>query len=258
MPEASPAAAPTRASRGQSAREQSARVAVELHCANGLPDDHWGFTQDVVAEVALENDGKRLASGRTERSGARGSTPVWSGTAGSCLVFELAAGESEDVVVDVSALEVVVDLWYVSLSGQEMHVATARCYVSDTADGLPRDVRLKINGFLEAQSRQTFFESLLCRYPDATAARDPADATAVRDPADATAVREAPPDDDPDAPQLTLSVHCDSANGLAVVAYAPPSNLLDTVVEDKSDATPLDGTFTYVEAARVVEAPRPS
>ena len=44
-------------------------------------------------------------------------------------------------------------------------------------------------------------------------------------------------------PQLTLSVHCDSALNPVAVAYAPPSSVCE--VDAPATATPSDGAFTY-------------
>ena len=198
--------------------EMSARLAVELHCAAGLPDA-GGMFSSIVAEIALETDGTRLAAGRLD---AR-STPVWAGLQGSCLVFELEA-PSDTAVVDVSTLEVVVDLWRVSATYDERLVATARCVAGHSADGLPRDVPLKT---ISNPPEGGLFESLFWRDPR----REPVPGVSLDDVLDGA------------CPQLTLSVHCDSALNPVAVAYAPPSSVCE--VDAPATATPSDGAFTY-------------
>mmetsp|Transcript_2997 Transcript_2997/g.10631 ORF Transcript_2997/g.10631 Transcript_2997/m.10631 type:complete len:218 (-) Transcript_2997:516-1169(-) len=115
-----------------------ARIVVEFHCATGVDDRGWILPQDVVADVFLNDDGGVcLTSARTAVSSAGGSNPVWSGSPGSSVAFELAAAGEP---VDVSRLRLTVALRCANLVVPEEIVATAWCDdVASVADGLPRD-----------------------------------------------------------------------------------------------------------------------
>ena len=122
-----------------SGARSSCRLAVELHCASGVPDLGWVLPQDVVAEVGLRSRGARLASARTAVCGACGASPVWTGRAGACVVFELTTRSR----LDLRQVALEVTLSCANLVYDEVVVAAAaRDDVGALADGLPRELAL--------------------------------------------------------------------------------------------------------------------